>query len=160
MRVSYRWLKDYLPIKVSAPDVVDILMMNGIEVEGEIDLGFISGNILAARIIEITPHPNAEKLRLATVDLGREKPLQVVCGAPNIEVGQTVPLALERAVLPNGMELKPTVIRGVESQGMLCSMAELGVAEDAAGIWILPDEINPGEPVDLLFDISITPNRP
>ncbi|GAB4311824.1 MAG: phenylalanine--tRNA ligase subunit beta [Candidatus Sumerlaeia bacterium] len=167
MRISYRWLRDYLPVNVSAPDVVDILTMNGIEVESELDLGAISGKILVARITAIRPHPNAEKLRLATVDYGKGTPLEVVCGAPNIEVGQKVPLALEGAKLPNGVELRRAMIRGVESEGMLCSAAELGVSDDAEGIWILPDDVREGreefkvgEPVDLLFDISITPNRP
>lgn len=160
MRVSYRWLKDYLPVSVPAADVVDILTMNGIEVEGELDLGCISGRIVVAHIKYIRPHPNSDKLRLATVDYGKPAPIEVVCGAPNIEAGQKVPLALIGARLPNGMEMKRVEIRGVASEGMLCSAKELGVSDDAEGIWILPADFKVGEPVDLLFDISITPNRP
>jgi len=161
MRISYRFLQHYIDLKdISVHEVAEALTMLGIEVESVYDLGMVSGNILVARIEKIDPHPNADKLTLCTVDAGKRGVFKVVCGATNINPGDVVPLALPGAVLPNGTVLRKARIRGVESEGMLCSGAELGWNDDATGILILPESLPVGEPFDALLEITITPNRP
>ena len=100
-------------------------------------------NIVVGKILEINKHPNADRLRLAKVDVGN-KELEVVCGAPNIEIGQKVPVALLGAKLPNGIEIKEAEIRGVKSCGMLCAKDELGLGDDHSGIMILDGETEVG----------------
>jgi phenylalanyl-tRNA synthetase beta chain len=100
-------------------------------------------NVVVGKILEINKHPNADRLRLAKVDVGN-KELEVVCGAPNIEVGQKVPVALLGAKMPNGMEIKEAEIRGVKSCGMLCAKDELGLGTDHSGIMILDEKAEIG----------------
>lgn len=101
------------------------------------------GNVVVGKILEINKHPNADRLRLAKVDIG-DKELEVVCGAPNIEVGQKVPVALAGAKLPNGVILKETEIRGVKSCGMICAEDELGLGENHSGIMVLDEKAEIG----------------
>ena len=103
--------------------------------------------VIVAKITAINPHPNADRLCLATVDTGKEQ-LTVVCGAPNIAVGQLVPLATLGAQLPNGMEIKPAIIRGVSSSGMLCAADELGLGSDHNGILLLNSRAITGGQID------------
>lgn len=99
--------------------------------------------VVVGKILEINKHPNADRLRLAKVDLG-SKELEVVCGAPNIQVGQMIPVALVGAILPNGMEIKEAEIRGVKSFGMLCAEDELGIGKNHNGIMILDEKAEIG----------------
>lgn len=159
MRFNYRWLQKYIETDATLEDLLDAIMMCGHEVEEFYDLGALSGKIVFGEIKTLAPHPDADKLSLCTVDSGAGD-LQIVCGATNIAVGQKVPLAVIGASLPNGLKLKKTKIRGVESQGMMCAMDELGVGDDHEGIWIQPEDSPVGEPFDAVIDIKVTPNRP
>ena len=161
MKILRSWLQDYVEVKKSDNEVADLLTFSGTLVEG-VETG-LSEKVIVAKIIEINPHPNADKLRLVKVDTGKEI-LDIVCGAPNIEVGQHVPLATIGAVLSD-FEIKEATIRGEKSVGMLCSEKELGIGHDHSGIKILSDEYKIGDPLnkyilsDAVFDLEITPNR-
>lgn len=162
MRVSRNWLQDYVDIKISDDELAEkIVTIAGADIDGiETTL---DDKIIVAEIIEVKSHPKADKLRLAEVNTGQEK-LEIVCGAPNIAAGQKVPLALIGAKI-QGHEISKVNIRGVESNGMLCSARELGIGEDHSGIMILPEGAEIGKPVsgylssDTIFDLEITPNR-
>ncbi|MCB2155136.1 phenylalanine--tRNA ligase subunit beta [bacterium] len=160
MKFSLRWLREYLDADLTYEEVLDGLMTCGHEVEETTDLGAGHGNIVVGKILEINSHPNADKLHVCKVEEADGQVHSIVCGATNIEVGQHVPFAKTGATLPNGMTLKPTAIRGVESCGMMCSAKELGVADDHSGIWIQPESMKVGEPFDAIIDIKVTPNRP
>lgn len=165
MKVSLNWLKDYVEIHMGVTELADLLTMSGFEVEeiNHISAGF--DNIVVAEIKSIQKHPNADRLSLVEVVTASNK-FSVVCGATNISEGQKVPLALVGAKLPNGMEIKQSKIRGVISEGMLCSEAELGLGADASGIMILQGNLKLGENLgnalglmDIVLEINITPNR-
>lgn len=160
MLFNWRWLKDYLKTDLSYSELLEAITMCGHEVEQEIDLGMGSGRIVFGEILTLAKHPDADSLSLCTVKGDQPEPYQIVCGAQNIAVGQRVPLALVDAELPGGFKLKPTKIRGVDSQGMMCSAKELGMGDDHEGIWIQPENSPVGEPFDALIEIKITPNRP
>lgn len=160
MRVSLRWLSQYLQTDLKPGELLDAITTAGHEVEETIDLGALSGNLVVGEILKIEKVPDADKIQLVEVMADGKSPLSIVCGASNIRVGQRVPVAKFGMRFPNGDVLKPRKIRGLESQGMLCSAKELGVAEDAAGIWILAEDTPLAEPVDLLATIKVTPNRP
>ena len=169
MRVSLKWLSSYVSIRLSPQELADKLTMAGLEVERIEATGSRWANIFVGRIIEIEKHPQADRLKLALVDLKGEK-LKVVCGAPNIEVGQKVPLARVGAKVldphtSEPLKLKPARIRGVLSEGMLCSERELGISDNHEGIMILPPDAPVGVPLsdylgDVILDIRVTPNRP
>ena len=145
MKLSYQWLKQLLPgLKKSPKQLGEVLSMQIAEVEEIIKLSQGLEKVIVAEIIKIKPHPQADKLQVAVVNNGKTKQ-EVVCGAPNIKAGQKVPLALSGAVLPKGMEIKPAVIRGVKSNGMLCAEDELGLGSDHEGILILPSNLKPGQ---------------
>lgn len=160
MRLSIRWLKQFLHAELPIEQLVETLTMAGLEVEDEIDLGMKSGKIVVAKVLDVQKHPNADKLSVCQVDAGQGDPLTIVCGAPNVEVGMIVPCALVGATLPNGLTIKPSKIRGQESQGMLCAADELGLGNDHSGILPLPDTYAIGSPFDYLIEIKVTPNRP
>ncbi|MBI4775530.1 MAG: phenylalanine--tRNA ligase subunit beta [Deltaproteobacteria bacterium] len=166
MQISFNWIKQYVELDVSAHELADALTMAGLEVEGVSKRYPDLDRVVVARILEIMPHPNADKLRICRVDLGNER-LDVVCGAPNIAEGQRVPLALEGAVLPSGVRVRKAQIRGVNSAGMICSEVELQVGDDASGIMVLDAEAPEGVPLaealslnDYILEVSVTPNRP
>jgi phenylalanyl-tRNA synthetase beta chain len=160
VRFSVRWLKKYLQAEFTVEELVDHLTNCGLEVEEVIDLGMVSGKLIVGEILKIEPIDGAEKIRMTQVMADEKEPLRIVCGAHNIKEGDRVPVAKFGMTFPDGMVLKPRKIMGIEGQGMLCSQKELGVAEDAAGIWILPEDTPVAEPYDAIIDISITPNRP
>lgn len=160
MKFTLRWLRQYLQTEVPAPKVLEALTMCGLEVESVLDLGMISGNLVVGEILAIEPIAGAEKIRLTTIKADRETPLKIVCGAQNIQVGDKVPVAKFGMKFPDGFELKPRKIMGIDGEGMLCSAKELGIAEDADGIWLLPPEAPVGEPWDAVIEINVTPNRP
>ena len=169
MKVSLNWLREYIDITLPLADLADRLTMAGIEVGGMQVVGGSWGNIVVGQIVAINPHPNADRLRLTTVDLGTEQPT-VVCGAPNLRLGDKVAFAQVGAQLidPHSgqvLRLKPAKIRGVESSGMVCSEKELGISEGHEGIMVLPAEAPVGTPLadylgDTIFDLDVTPNRP
>lgn len=142
-------------------------MMHGLEVEKIIDRGNQFDQVVVGHIAAIRPHPNADKLRLADVIVAANgKPQEIVCGAPNIEVGQKVAVALLGAKLPNGLTIEPRNIRGITSQGMICSEDELGLGKSRSGILVLDSKLNVGAPLatamgldDIVLDLAIPANR-
>ena len=166
MRVSVNWLEDYVNIDVSPHDLAERLTMAGLEVEALDPVGHSIQDIVAARILSVTRHPDADRLFLCRVDAG-DGEVPVVCGAPNLEEGTLVPMALPGAKLPGGMTVKESRIRGELSRGMLLAEDEMGLTDDHTGLMILPANLNPGDRIsdalsmeDWTFDIAITPNRP
>ncbi len=143
MLVSLNWLKEFVEIDRSAEEIADLLTMGGIEVESVTHVGHELDDVFIAAIEELTPHPESEKLTLARLNLGK-RVVTVVCGAPNICVGQMVPYVAPGAVLPTGQKIEETKIRGVLSPGMLCSEKELGLGDDASGILVLDESCKPG----------------
>lgn len=169
MRVPLSWLADYVDLTLDTKEIARRLTIAGIEVDDIITPGEWNGIVVAlAQVVE--PHPNADRLRLVTVDIGTGEHPKVVCGAPNIAVGQKVAYASLGARLIDGHTGQPTVlkkakIRGVESEGMICSEKELGLSDQHEGIIELPEDSPVGEPVasiigDTIFDLDLTPNRP
>jgi len=167
MRFSERWLRTLVDPPLDTAALCDALTMAGLEVEDVSRAAPPFSNVVAGTITGIAAHPGADRLRVCTVDIGARQPLQIVCGAPNAIVGMRVACALEGAVLPGGQRIVRTTMRGVESQGMLCSARELAVSDDAAGLVALPAAAVPGTDVrevlaldDALITIKLTPNRP
>ena len=166
MRVSLNWLKDYVNIYLSVDDLAELLTMSGLEVEAKEPLGRSLEEVVAARILSVRPHPQANTLWLCDVEAGQGA-VQVVCGAPNLRVGMMAPMALPGTKLPGGLEVKESRIRGEASVGMLLAEDEMGLTEDHTGLMVLPESLSPGTPVaealsleDWALEISLTPNRP
>ncbi len=166
MKVSLNWLRELVELPPTVPALVDLLTLAGVEVEDVITTGCNIANVVVAQINESVQHPNADRLSVCTVNDGTPTPRQIVCGAKNYKVGDKVPLALPGATLPGDFTIKAGKLRGVESNGMLCSAKELRLAEDADGLLILPPESVIGTPIgdlfpgDTVLDLEITPNRP
>ena len=166
MNVTYNWLKEFVDFDLSPDQLADLLTMLGLEVEAMEKLGEGLDDVVVARVEEKRQHPNADKLSLCRVNNGKEI-LDVVCGAQNFKEGDTVVLAQIGATLPGDFKIKKSKIRGEESSGMLCSEKELGLADESAGIMVLPGNTHTlGTPVftalglkDTLFEIGLTPNR-
>lgn len=167
MKFTLSWLKDHLETDASLDAIAARLTALGLEVEGVEDNSRLFAPFTVAHVIEATQHPNADKLRVCRVDIGEGAPLQVVCGAPNARAGIKVVFARAGLTVPGtGLELKPTVIRGVESNGMLCSAREMGLGQDHDGIMELPADAVVGQPFapyvgadDAVIEIKLTPNR-
>lgn len=166
MRTPLSWIRDFTPLDVPARVIAEALDNLGLEVEAVEEPGREIRGVVVARILDIVSHPDADKLRLADVDFGAGQ-TRVVCGAPNIEVGMVVPFAPVGATLPGGLTLERRKIRGVVSDGMLCSARELDLSDDHAGILALDPSSELGADLravlgldDVVFDLSITPNRP
>lgn len=167
MKFSLSWLKAYLDTTATADAIAEKLTSLGLEIEGVDDPSAALGAFKVARVLTAEKHPQADKLQVLSVDVGTGAPLQVVCGAPNARAGLVGVLGLPGAVVPaNGMELRKSAIRGVESNGMMCSTRELGLGEDHDGIIELPEDAPLGVSFadyrgsDPVFDVAITPNRP
>ena len=167
MLISLNWLSDHLDLAGSGVDELSrLLTFAGVEVEGIEHRGVASDRVVVARILEFDRHPDADKLSVCRVDGGQGEPLQIVCGAKNFKAGDKVPLALEGAVLPGDFTIRKGKLRGVESQGMMCSGRELGLGDDHEGLLILPPDAPVGMPLgtylgsDTLVEIEVTPNRP
>ena len=166
MKFTLSWLKDYLDTDASLEEILDKLTIIGLEVEEVIDAAAALKDFTVAYVEEAVQHPDADRLRVCKVNTGKEV-LQIVCGAPNARAGIKVVLAQNGSVIPaNGMVLKPTSIRGVESNGMMCSEREMGLSDEHNGIMELPEDAPIGEPFapllgldDPVIDIAITPNR-
>ncbi|HEX6136141.1 MAG TPA: phenylalanine--tRNA ligase subunit beta, partial [Casimicrobiaceae bacterium] len=167
MKFSERWLRTLVDPPLGTAALCDALTMAGLEVEDVSRAAPPFTNVVVGAITGVAPHPGADRLRVCTVDVGAAYALTIVCGAPNAAVGMRVPCALEGAVLPGGQTIARSAMRGVESQGMLCSARELGIADDASGLYALPQDAPPGRDVretlaldDALITIKLTPNRP
>ena len=167
MKISLSWLRDYLRTDKSAAEIAKILTDAGLEVGAIESNGVTTAKVVAAQVLESVQHPNADRLSVCKVDDGSGSgPRQIVCGAKNYKVGDKVPLAQPGAVMPGDFKIKVGKLRGVESEGMMCSSKELGLGVGADGLLILPPETVIGTPLtDLfpaeeIFEIEITPNRP
>ncbi|PKL95458.1 MAG: phenylalanine--tRNA ligase subunit beta [Gammaproteobacteria bacterium HGW-Gammaproteobacteria-8] len=166
MRFSLNWLRHWVPGDADAETVAARLTGAGLEVDELQALGTALDGVVVGRIVDCQPHPDADRLRVCRVDLGASDSVQIVCGAPNARVGLTAPLATVGSSLPNGMKIRPARLRGVESQGMLCSGPELELGQDASGLLELDPALPPGTPLaealglpDHVIEVDLTPNR-
>ena len=169
MKVSLNWLKQYVDVKLPVAEIANRLTLAGIEVKSTDVIGANWEGIIVGKIMELNPHPNADRLHLVSLDLGSRMET-VVCGAPNVAVGAKIAYAPVGTKLVDGHTgetavLKPVKIRGVASNGMCCSEKELGLSENHEGILILPAEMSIGTPLmdifgDAIFNLEVTPNRP
>ncbi|MFA6422612.1 MAG: phenylalanine--tRNA ligase subunit beta [Candidatus Buchananbacteria bacterium] len=166
LNISYNWLKEYVKTNLTAHDFAKKLSLHGPSVDRIDELKQNFSKVVVGQIKEIANHPNADKLHVTKVDVGAKELLNIVCGAPNIKVGQKVPVVLVGGKVGD-FEIKKSAIRGVESEGMMCSQKELGIGEDNSGIFILSDDTKIGLPLekvmpldDAILDIEITSNRP
>jgi len=167
MMFSLTWLKDHLNTEASVKEIVDTLNAIGLEVEGVEDPAVRLAGFTVAKVLTAEKHPDADKLQVLTVDTGSGDPLQVVCGAPNARAGMKGVLGQPGAIVPsNGMELRKSAIRGVESNGMMCSVRELELGDEHDGIIELPENAPVGHSfadyhgTSPIIDVAITPNRP
>src|SRR5690606_22831303 len=175
MKISYNWLSTHIKTDLDVQKIGEILTNIGLEVEGIEKKGNQNKNlngVVVGKVIALEKHPNADKLKVASVDIGQGENLQIVCGAPNIAEEQKVPVATIGAELPTpdgkSFKIKEAKLRGVASSGMICSEAELGVSENHDGIWVLEPSTKIGMPVsdllkksnsDMVIEIGLTPNR-
>ncbi len=165
MKVSLSWLKDYVTVDADVGKLAEALTMAGLEVDALVDRYAYLDRIVAGRIVEMAPHPHADKLSVCRVDVGNGiRP--VVCAATNVKEGDLVPMALSGAQLPSGDTIEAGHIRGQASEGMLCSEAELALGMDSSGILLLPDTVKPGIGIavalglsDTIIEFDLTPNR-
>ena len=171
MLVSLKWLADYVTLTLPPKELAERLTLAGAKVEKIVSRGEGWDLMKVGQVIDIKPHPNADRLRLVTVDLNETRPQTVVCGAPNVARGQKIAFGLVGAHVRDGHNkgewttLKPAKIRGIESAGMVLSELELGISEDHTGILVLPEDAPTGEALaeylgDTVYDIEVTPNRP
>lgn len=174
MKISYNWLKQFLQIDWDSQKTGELLTDLGLEVEGVSSFESVKGGlkgIVVGQVLTCEQHPNADRLKLTTVDIGQGSPLQIVCGAPNVAAGQKVPVATIGTTLHTkegeAWVIKKGKIRGEESQGMICAEDEIGLGESHDGIMVLNEELVPGTPCskvfdmesDEVFEIGLTPNR-
>ncbi len=174
MKISLNWLKEYIDVDKSPTEIGEILTDIGLEVEGMEEIESIKGGlegVVVGQVLECEKHPNADKLSLTKVDIGKEEHLQIVCGAPNVGAGQKVLVATIGTTLysPEGeaWKIKKGKIRGEESQGMICAEDELGIGTSHEGIMVLPSEVATGTLAkdyfkvekDFVYEIGLTPNR-
>ncbi|MCL5292739.1 MAG: phenylalanine--tRNA ligase subunit beta [Actinobacteria bacterium] len=167
MLVPFSWLKEYVHIELSPDELAKRFDLTGTAVESVKYLDKELDKVIVGLVVDCEKHPNADRLKVCQVDIGEEELRQIVCGAPNVEGGQVVPVGLPGARLPNGIELSRAKIRGIESNGMICSKSELGLGEDAAGIMVLDSTYEIGTPLakalgldDVVFELEVTANRP
>ncbi|MGC2628281.1 MAG: phenylalanine--tRNA ligase subunit beta [Candidatus Udaeobacter sp.] len=165
MKFSVNWLHEFVDLPKSAEDIAELLTRAGIEIKKIEMRGANIDKVIVSQITASSRHPNADRLTVCEVDDGSGSKRQIVCGATNYKAGDKVPLALPGAKLPNGTEIRKSKLRGVESEGMLCSPIELGLGEDASGLLILSPDAKVGAPIadlfpaDTILDVEITPNR-
>ena len=166
MKVSEQWLREWADPPVATDTLVEQLTSAGLEVDSATALAPPMDKVVVGNLLEVVSHPEADRLSLCRVDAGTGEILRVVCGADNVHGGMRAPLALVGARLPDGHKIRRSKIRGVESQGMLCSASELGLGEDADGIMSLDPDAPIGQPLseylgldDVIIDIELTPNR-
>ncbi len=165
MKFSVNWLREFVDLPKNPDEIADLLTRAGVETKGIETRGAKIDKVIVSQITASSRHPNADRLTVCEVDDGSGTKRQIVCGATNYKVGDKVPLALPGVKLPNGTEIRKSKLRGVESEGMLCSPIELGLGEDASGLLILSPDAKIGTPIgdffpaDTILDVEITPNR-
>ena len=166
MKFSESWLRSFVNPAVSGDDFSHLLTMAGLEVEEEETVAPAFDGVVIAEVLEVSKHPDADRLNVCRVNIGATETQQIVCGAPNVAPGLRVPCALPGAVLPGNFQIKVATVRGIDSSGMLCSAKELGIAEDASGLLILPADAPVGLDIrsyldldDRLLTLKLTPNR-
>ncbi|MEI8218815.1 MAG: phenylalanine--tRNA ligase subunit beta, partial [Elusimicrobiota bacterium] len=150
MKISYNWLKEFVDFDVTATGLCDILLFLGLETKIVSSSGNWT-NVITAKVLTKDKHPQADKLSLCTVDTGSTT-YSIVCGAANVEAGQIIALAVIGAQLPGDFVIKKAKIRGIESQGMICSEVELGLSAQSAGIMVLPENTPLGKPLESVLD--------
>ena len=168
MKVLLSWLSEFAPFVGTPADIGDQLSGLGLAVDDMVTVGAGLDGIVVARVLELRPHPDADRIQLVEVDAGDEAALQVCCGAFNMSVGDLVPLATIGAVMAGGMEISRRQLRGEWSNGMLCSGPEVNLGDDHDGILILGSGHGPGVPLaealgiraDVVYDLEVNPNRP
>lgn len=168
MKVLLSWLREFAPFEGDPVFLGDQMSDLGMAVESMERLGEGLDGVVVARVLDLRPHPDADKIQLVDVDTGTGDAQQIVCGAFNMSVGDLVPLATLGTVMPNGMKIERRKMRGEWSNGMLCSGAELGLGDDHSGILLLPEDVEPGTDLrealslgaDVLYDLEINANRP
>ncbi len=165
MKFSVNWLGEFVDLPEDPEEIADLLTRAGVETKNIETRGAKIDNVIVSQITASSRHPNADRLTVCEVNDGSGTKRQIVCGATNYKVGDKVPLALPGAKLPNGTEIRKSKLRGVESEGMLCSAIELGLGQDASGLLILSPEAKIGAPIgdvfpsETILDVEITPNR-
>jgi len=174
MKISYNWLKQFLEIDIEVEKISELLTDLGLEVEGVDKIESIKGGlegIVVGKVLTCEQHPNADKLKVTTVDIGAETPVQIVCGAANVATGQNVPVATIGTVLYDNeggsFKIKKSKLRGEDSHGMICAEDELGLGEGHEGIMVLDEKLKTGTlaskifdiETDFVFEIGLTPNR-
>ena len=168
MKVLLSLLKEFAPIDGEPDSISEQLSELGLAVEEMVRTGEHLEGVVVAKVLDLRPHPDADRIQIVEVDSGDGKPLQICCGAFNMSPGDFVPLATVGTVMPNGMEISRRKLRGEWSNGMLCSSAEINLGEDHDGILILGSESEQGTPLadslgiesDVLYDLEVNPNRP
>ncbi len=167
MKVSLKWLSEYVDVPADTKAFCDRLDLTGTGVEGVEKTGAALDGVVIGHVETCEPHPDSDHMHVVTVDVGAGEPVQIVCGAPNIAAGIKVPVATVGAVLPGDFKIKKSKLRGIASCGMCCSKRELGMGADHEGIWVLPEDAPVGMPIadyaklsDTVLDLEITPNRP
>src|SRR5579862_6143748 len=166
MRFSEHWLRTLVDPPLDSDRLDHALTMAGLEVEQREPVAPPFTGVVVAKVLTVERHPNADRLTACSVDAGLASPLRIVCGAPNVAAGLVVPCALVGAQLPGGLRIRKTEVRGVDSEGMLCSAKELGLADDASGLLLLDPTIAIGTDLrealdldDVVFTLKLTPNR-
>ena len=166
MKFSENWLKSWVNPGLSTEQLTYLLTMAGLEVESTEAAAPVFTGVVVAEVKTVRKHENADRLRVTEVDVGTGPLVQIVCGAPIVAEGVKVPCALSGALLPGDFKIKPTKMRGVESNGMLCSGKELGIPDDVDGLLLLPADAPVGQSIrdylaldDQSIELKITPNR-
>ena len=166
MKISEQWLREWVSPRLDRKALTERMTMAGLEVSAIEPVAPNLDKVVVGRIESVAPHPSAEKLRICRVDIGKDRRLDIVCGAANAAVNMLAPVALEGATLPDGIRIKRAEIRGVPSSGMLCSARELGLSESAEGLLVLDMDAKPGTTLseylglnDVSLEIDLTPNR-
>lgn len=166
MKVSESWLRELVNPALDSDALAHQLTMAGLEVDDNSPVAVPFSGVVVGEVLTVEQHPDADRLRVTTVNIGAGEPLQIVCGAPNVAVGARVPVATVGAVLPNDFKIKNGKLRGVESNGMLCGASEIGLEDTVDGLLILPSDAPIGEDIraylnldDRVIELGITPNR-
>src|SRR5690348_14581421 len=166
MKISVNWLKEFIKLDDDAQSIGRKLGSGGVEVASVTPAVPAFEKVYVGQVKSFEKHPSADKLNVCQVDAGDGKLRQIVCGAPNVKAGMKAPVILPGGRLPDGTEIKQAALRGVDSSGMLCSAKELGLMEEASGLFVLPDDAPVGKELreylggdDQLIEIEITPNR-
>ncbi|MDX1901376.1 MAG: phenylalanine--tRNA ligase subunit beta [Gammaproteobacteria bacterium] len=166
MKISELWLREWIDSSLTRDVFCERMTMAGLEIESISPVAGEFSDVVVAHVEKVEPHPEADRLQICTVDSGDGSPVMVVCGAKNVFAGMKAALAKEGAVLPGGLKIRRTKLRGVASHGMLCSPVELGLSEESAGLLVLPADAPIGQSVkeylqlnDHIIEISVTPNR-